>query len=172
MIQHVVPGVPLIYYGDEVGVLDTPQYGGRAPMPWLHRSQEKAASKNFRMDFAALTQFLHIHRELHEPLRRGEFRNVMADDKRGLLAFGRTYDGKELILLINFGNAKEEVHLRVGVPGQMITVIGPRLVPMTPSRGQWVEPLRAGASRRVVKSDGTIRFWINPNAVRLILVEP
>lgn len=173
LLQHVVPGAPMVYYGDEVGMYNTKGRAALASMWWVDRKNDGGMPKHYRADFAALTQFLHVRRERDEPLRRGAFREVMADEARGLLAFARTLPGDEVILLINFGKKKEEVHFSVGTPGQMITLLGPRLIDMKPpgaGSGKLIAPLRVGGSRRIVKPDGTIRFWINPNCVRLIFV--
>jgi hypothetical protein len=55
----------------------------------------------------------------------------------------------------------------------MVGFVGPRLIDMPPPQPgseKLVKPLMVGGSRRIVKPDGSTRFWINPMTVRLILV--
>ena len=172
VLQHLVPGAPMLYYGDEVGMVSTKGEGATAPMWWADRKGVKLPAE-YRADFAALTRFLHIRRERDEALRRGALGKTKADGERGLLMLTRSNENGDVILVINFGDAKHEVSLTVDTPGQMVGFVGPRLMDMPPPQPgseKLVKTLMVGGSRRIVKPDGTTRFWINPKTVRLILV--
>jgi len=171
--QHVFVGAPVTYYGDEAGMHGDSGPHARAPMWWNDLPGTETRSRAYQADYAALIQWLHARRQLHEPLRRGEFRVVLMDQARGLLAFARSIPGDEVILLINYGDAKQKVMLPVGKPGQMIGVLGPRLHPIPapdPKGGKLIRPLGVGGSRRIVDDAGTTRIWINPETVRLVIV--
>jgi glycosidase len=173
IMQHVFVGAPVTYYGDEAGMHGGPGPHARAPMWWNDLPGTETRSRAFQADYAALVQWLHARRQLHEPLRKGKFRVVFTDQARGLLAFARSIPGDEVALLINYGDAKQKVMLPVGKPGQMIGVLGPRLRPMPapdPKSGKLIRPLGVGGSRRIVDDAGTTRIWINPMTVRLVIV--
>jgi glycosidase len=172
VLQHFVPGAPMVYYGDEVGMVSTKGEGALSPMWWADGQGVKLPAA-YRADFAALTRFLHIRRERDEALRHGALGKTQADGDRGLLTVTRSNETGDVLLVINFGEAKHEVRLTVGTPGQMVGFVGPRLIDMPPPQPgseKLVKPLMVGGSRRIVKPDGSTRFWINPMTVRLILV--
>jgi len=129
-----------------------------------------------------LVQWLHRMREWYEPLRRGDFRRVLADDENKVLAFARTLPGDEIILLMNYGARKQKVMLPAGKPGQLLAVFSPQvqpsekgspLKPKTPDAAadaEKIEPLGVGGSRQFVNPEGKIRIWVAPMSVRVVFV--
>ncbi|MDO8629494.1 MAG: alpha-amylase family glycosyl hydrolase [Phycisphaerales bacterium] len=182
IFQHFCIGAPATYYGDEVGM-----YGGSGafvspPMWWKDGSESAARSTHHRDDFFALVQWLHHMREWYEPLRRGDFRRVLADDENKVLAFARTLPGDEIILVMNYGASKQKVMLPAGKPGQLIAVFSPQvqpsekgspLKPKAPEAAadtKKIEPLGVGGSRQFVNPEGKIRIWVAPMSVRVVFV--
>jgi glycosidase len=180
MMQCFFPGAPMTYYGDEVGMYNTTGHFSRAPMWWEDSASGASKLAVYQNDFTSLIQWLNLRRDTYPPLQTGSFRAVLADEKRGLLAVGRTLPGYEVILLINYGDAKHKVMLQAGKPGQLVGVLGPRLgatprkkrskATPGPKDGRIIQPLGVGGSRRFVDAKGRIRLWLNPMSVRVVLV--
>lgn len=182
IFQHFCIGAPATYYGDEVGM-----YGGSGafmnpPMWWKDGSESAARSTHYRDDFFTLVQWLHRMREWYEPLRRGDFRRVLADDENKVLSFARTLPGDEIILVMNYGAKKQKVMLPAGKPGQLVAVFSPQVQPSekgsprkpkTPEAAagaEKIEPLGVGGSRQFVNPEGKIRIWVAPMSVRVVFV--
>lgn len=67
-----MPGIPMITYGDEIGMAGDFGEDGRRPMPWDESDWDRDI-------FAAYQKLIEVRHEL-EPLRRGGFRWVAVDD--------------------------------------------------------------------------------------------
>ena len=100
-LLFTLPGLPLVYEGDEVGAAFEPYRGG-PPIVWhdaygLERLYSRLA---------------HVRRE-YAPLRSGELVLLSSDHDDILLAYARRIDrGADLaIVAINFGAAAMETHL-------------------------------------------------------------
>ena len=186
VFQHFCPGAPVTYFGDEVGV-----YGGwggfaNAPMWWRDDSGAGATSSVYRDDFASIVQWLHRMRERYEPLRRGNFRRVLSDEAKKILAVSRSLPGDEVILVMNYGDKKQLVMLPAGKPGQLVAVFSPQIQPAErrpprkPKSGaakdrqdaqyEKIESLGVGGSRQFVNVEGKIRIWVAPMSVRVVFV--
>jgi glycosidase len=180
VLQYFCPGSPMIYYGDEAGMVGGNDALSRAPMWWKDLPAASSKPTAYREDFVSLVQWLNVRRDLHAPLRKGAFRTVMQDAKRRVFAFARSLPGDEVILVVNYGNANQQVTLPAGTPGQLVGVLSPRFD--QPARGKptkkrdkgpgesYIQPLRLGGSRQIVDSDGNIRVRLDPMSVRAVLI--
>jgi len=105
---------------------------------------------------------------------------VLLDEERKVLAFARSLPGDEVILVMNYGGTKHEVHLSAGTPGQLVALLSPQVkrpspsakVPTdsAPSDLTKLAPLHMGGSRQFVDAEGRISVWVNPMAVRVVLL--
>ena len=179
IFQHFYLGTPVTYYGDEVGMYGGPKPYTTAPMWWSDLPDPPAKSPHFRGDCFAVVQWLHKLRERYAPLRRGELRPVLLDDERKLLAFARALPGDEVILVVNYGSAKQKVSLPAGRPGQLVALMSPQLKvpPKKGPGGSSIAPdiskimrLQVGGSRQFVSPEGRISLWVNPMSVRVVFV--
>ena len=153
--------------------------GGQSPrvMLWPDLPGTDPAVQKHRDDFASLLQWLHARRGVDTPLRRGDFRPVLADGERRLLAFARSTGEAEVIVLMNYGATKQQVMLPVGRPGMKVSVLTPLIDPnrKLPFRGNTssskdrISPRRMAASRQVIKDDGLARLWVDPMSIRVVL---
>jgi len=119
-IQFCLPGVPFVYYGEELGMsADKPDEQIRTPMPWS--SGEHAGFSAVEPWEAPLPDYTTVNvadesgdphsmlshyrelialREAHPALRIGTYTNIETS-KPGLLAFVREYEGEKLLCLFN-----------------------------------------------------------------------
>lgn len=169
-----------IPFGEEVGMVHEGPPWHPEPMWWNDLPNPESRKPTYRGDFYALVQMLNGFRARLAPLRRGDFKMVLADEEKKLLAFARTLPDDQVIAVMNYGEAKQPVSLTVGKPGDLVPVLSPQLKPMPMARkGQPPPPepdpanvpeLRVGAQREYVKPDGTIDFWVDPMGIRLVLL--
>lgn len=95
-----MPGIPMITYGDEIGMSGRDGEDGRRPMPWNEEQWDKDI-------FTAYWQLIALRHDL-EPLRRGGFRWAHVDDD--VLVFVRE-TAREGVLVHCARSAHEPVRL-------------------------------------------------------------
>jgi glycosidase len=95
ILAHTIPGVMLVYSGDEVGAEFEP-YEDPAPISWddLH------TLRPLYRDLAHL-------RKSQEALREGDFSLMPVADSPGILAFTRSSRDDLVLVVLNFGKAVE-----------------------------------------------------------------
>ena len=177
VFQHFFAGSPITYYGDEMGLRGGKGGQSLRVMLWPDLPGTDPAVQKHRDDFASLLQWLHARRGVDTPLRRGDFRPVLADGERRLLAFARSTGEAEVIVLMNYGATKQQVMLPAGRPGMKVSVLTPLIDPnrKLPFRGNTssskdrISPRRMAASRQVIKDDGLARLWVDPMSIRVVL---
>jgi maltose alpha-D-glucosyltransferase/alpha-amylase len=130
-----LPGAPVIYYGDEIGLGDNiwlpDRHGCRTPMHWTIGMQGgfSAAAKTYFPphsdeiygyqvvnvetqeadpdSYLSVTRFLLSTRKQHGALRRGKLNWVSTGDD-GILAYTRSIDSERILCLFNLtGEARE-----------------------------------------------------------------
>jgi neopullulanase len=141
LLLFTLPGVPCIYYGDEVGM-----EGGLPPASragYLPREQWNGA---VRAHFRALANLRHGH----AALRRGTYRTLHAQG--GLLVFERAHAGERLLVAVNTSEAPAAATLDLGRPAPAAIHGAPEL---TPDAGGW----RIGLAPR---SGAVLKPGINP----------
>ncbi|HLJ55265.1 MAG TPA: alpha amylase N-terminal ig-like domain-containing protein [Chthonomonadaceae bacterium] len=100
VFQMTYPGVPVIYYGDEIGMDGGKDPDNRRCMEWDASKWDKT-----RLDFYKAAIAL---RKGHAVLRRGDYTTVAMDDSKGIYAFLRTNRAERALVVFN----------RSGTPGQ------------------------------------------------------
>jgi len=125
-----IPGVPFIYYGEEIGMIGSkPDEDIRKPMQW--DSSEYAgfttsnpwrtinsnyASWNVKTEESDNNSLLNLYRKLiqirnqNEALRTGQFLNLNTNDKN-LVSFLRETDQQRIVILANTGQKDEELKI-------------------------------------------------------------
>jgi neopullulanase len=91
LFQMTMPGAPMVYYGDEVGLTGGHDPGSRGAFPW-DQSRWDTELRDYIRDAIRL-------RKAHPALRRGSYRTLLADGE--LLAFERVYENKRMVVAFN-----------------------------------------------------------------------
>ncbi|WP_342437140.1 alpha amylase N-terminal ig-like domain-containing protein [Paenibacillus sp. FSL L8-0436] len=91
--QMTYIGLPMIYYGDEVGMEGATDPHCRKPMLW-HRQEQNEELHNWYKELIAL-------RKAHNVLQKGAFRPWFTDEARNVLGFVRRGDQDPIGLILN-----------------------------------------------------------------------
>ncbi|HHX96388.1 MAG TPA: alpha-glycosidase [Clostridia bacterium] len=89
LLQMTFPGVPAIYYGDEVGMEGYADPFNRGPFPWGREDRDLLA--HYRQVIALRNRFI--------ALRKGSWRTLWAEGD--VYSFLRTYQGESLFIVLN-----------------------------------------------------------------------
>ncbi len=158
------PGVPFIYYGEEIGMIGVkPDEQIRTPMQWT--AAEKAGfttgapwieikpnytTSNVQTESADPTSLLAYYRALihlrndHEALRVGDYTKLDAGDNK-LYAFLRRSAQETVLVLINLGDApittyrlplKQDVLVGAASPVELLTQTPLPPLPLPPQAGE------------------------------------
>lgn len=119
LFQMTCPGAPTIFYGTEAGMWGADDPDERKPMLWPDMEYAVEAShpfgksrpadeNRFNEDLFAHYQTLINLRRDHRTLSLGDFRIVLTDDERDLIAFVRSHETEKIMVVIN--NDSRETH--------------------------------------------------------------
>ncbi|MBU0956713.1 MAG: glycosidase [Spirochaetes bacterium] len=108
-LQLLGPGTPFVYYGNEVGMQDSPQFAGqshadrrhRQPLPWtaaLRQLPDESSLFNFYRELIGL-------RQERTSLRRGGYELLQLDGK--FFAFVRREAAELTLVLVNMGETEQ-----------------------------------------------------------------
>ena len=100
-IQMTMPGVPLIYYGDEVGLLGGRDPQNRKPYPWGKENRE----------ILNLHKVLTTIRNNELSLKKGTFKPISISEE--ILSYEREYNGEKIIVLVNPKNSYVECKFEI-----------------------------------------------------------
>ncbi|MNI58944.1 Neopullulanase 2 [compost metagenome] len=101
--QMTYIGIPMIYYGDEVGMEGATDPHCRKPMLWLEQEQNAELHGWYRKLTALRAQQI--------ILQKGSFRPWFTDEVRGVLGFERRYKQDKIGVIIN--NSPNAYHLEL-----------------------------------------------------------
>jgi cyclomaltodextrinase len=127
LLAFSFPGVPLIYYGDEIGLEGTKDPGSRGAFPWEPSRWESELREWIRTLISTRRRSL--------ALRRGSFMPLQADDQSGLLAFGRQAERSAALAAVNLGG--QTLKASIGLaglalpPGQVLRGVDDQELPVT-----------------------------------------
>ena len=115
-IQMTVPGVPMVYYGDEAGMEGFADPFNRRTFPWG------------KEDSGLLAHYRRLGElRKNKILQLGDIRFFLAQGH--ILGFSRTYKGQELRIYVNRSNEvfsvpRRKILLEHGLSGQDLTPMG------------------------------------------------
>ena len=107
VLQYTVPGTPLLYYGDEIGVFGYNDPYNRKPYPWGKEDTELCAH------YVALGEM----RKKTNVFANGGFRTLYTGNHT--FAFERFTEDEKLVVVINRGIFYNEgEHVEIGIEGK------------------------------------------------------
>ncbi len=113
-MQLLLPGMPMIYYGDEVGMDGGSDPDCRRGMLWDERRQDKELFRYYQ----TLIQVRHAYPALTE----GETVRQHADDDKGIICMERTWKGQYIVLIFH----TQEGHVELQAPKGMKNLVSGR----------------------------------------------
>lgn len=135
IFQMTSPGIPVIYYGDEVAMWGSGVPCNRKPMLWgdLDYDDEKyfpngmkrripdnvIASEDMREHYARL---IHI-RNSYKALQAGDFETLLLDNDNEIYGFSRTYDRETVYVILNNSAEYQQVVVHVKEDGIYINAL-------------------------------------------------
>ena len=97
-IQLLTPGMPMIYYGDELGMKGGPDPDCRRGMLWDEERQNKRVFQWYK-------KLISIRKE-YPAITLGETVNTYTDDENGIIALTQKYGDEEITLIYHGRNGK------------------------------------------------------------------
>ncbi|MBI4672430.1 MAG: alpha-amylase [Chloroflexi bacterium] len=101
LIQFTMPGMPTVYYGDEIAMTGDDDPDDRRTYPW----GEDAADTQMRQYYKSLAEL----RDKNEALTEGDFQMLYVNDTEGTVAYGRKTDKRAVIVALNRSNTTRTV---------------------------------------------------------------
>jgi len=132
LFQMTYPGAPCVYYGDEVGMEGGGDPDNRRGMVWS-RSGRNA-------DLLAFYRRVIRLRRRHAVLRRGDYKTLVADDRRGLFAYARRLGAREARVYFNTGTQAQVAQ----IPPKMEPYVATRPLHLPPGSRAFSLPSGAG----------------------------
>jgi glycosidase len=122
IMQMTNVGAPMIYYGDEIGMWGGNDPDCRKPMIWDDLTYEDEVfdvdGSTHAPDKVEINRDLFQHykkliaiRNNNKALQLGTYKTLFTDDEKGVLIFERTYEGENLIIVINNSDSQYTVDL-------------------------------------------------------------
>jgi cyclomaltodextrinase len=150
-LQLCWPGMPSIYYGDEVGMEGQGDPGARGCMQWEPDATGRAMHARYRT-------LCRLRRD-HPALRSGGLREVRCDGRAGRYAFLRTHPDGDVLVAVNAGTRTWRPPVPAGAP--RLDAEGPASRLLLPAEvGLWAVPRGAvapgtvGAALDLAPADG------------------
>ena len=100
IFQMTFPGMPSVFYGDEVGITGMLEEEYRHPMPW---ERQDSLFEFFR-------QLIKI-REQEDILRRGKYRTISAAQGSGLYVYERYQGDKHIRIMLNMDKRPQDIEI-------------------------------------------------------------
>jgi glycosidase len=104
LFQMTYQGIPMVLYGDELGITGGEEPDSRRCMPW-----NKVMKKNNLLDY--YKKLIKIRKEL-KPLQNGSFKPLIIDEAKNIYCFSRTNYNNRVDILINNSPVKRSIDLK------------------------------------------------------------
>ncbi|NLO89328.1 MAG: glycoside hydrolase family 13 protein [Clostridia bacterium] len=103
IFQMTYPGAPMIYYGDEIGMLGGPDPGCRRTMIWDEKEQDLELKEFYK-------KLIKLRKE-NPVLSSGSFIPLLAEDEGRIYSFARKLGNKIAVIAINAGSKEREIFI-------------------------------------------------------------
>ncbi|TDO73357.1 glycosidase [Halanaerobium saccharolyticum] len=104
-LQFLLPGIPLIYYGSEIGLTGADDPDCRRTMIWDQSKQNQEL-------FAYYKKIISYYKK-KKVLRNGDYKELFVDPLNKILIFSRGNKGRNqnrIVVIINMSNRKQEIN--------------------------------------------------------------
>ncbi len=105
VFQFTYPGIPTVYYGDEIGLQGGADPDDRRCMIWDKRK--------WNMTLLQLTKRLVELRKRYTVFDQGDYKTLRVDDRNGMFAFTRAYNSQRAVVAFNNSNRAIDVMLKL-----------------------------------------------------------
>lgn len=110
VMSYTVPGMPLIYTGQEAGLNKRLQFFEKDPVDW-------AVDTTLASFYRQLNDLKQGNAALVAGLEKGTFRILKQDNEQGIFAFERSAGDNQVIVILNLTGQNQNVHLESPVTG-------------------------------------------------------
>lgn len=107
VLSYMMPGIPLIYNGQEAGLAHRLEFFVKDSIPWVEHP--------FNALYTKLNQFKSDHPALWNPGFGGDIKVLVNDQPTSVLSFSRSKDNQEVIVIMNLSAAEVETVIN-GLP--------------------------------------------------------
>ncbi len=122
LFQMTYLGAPMVYYGDEAGMWGADDPDDRKPMLWADMTYDNESHHPFGLprpiDTNRFNTDLYAHyalcikiRRASDALKLGDFTKVLADDKRDVIAYRRSYGNEHMLVVLNNSPSSQSVNV-------------------------------------------------------------
>ncbi len=105
--QYAYPGIPTVYYGDEIGLEGGNDPDNRRTMTWR--------STDWNHELRTFVRRLIEMRRALQVLRHGDCRTVLADPEKNFCMFSRRHDRERALVVIHNHNRPQSIQVPLGV---------------------------------------------------------
>ena len=105
-LTFVLPGMPLIYSGQEAGLNKRLEFFEKDPIDWSDESLMKF--------YKELNDLKANNPALWNGLAGGNFQKLEVQDSDSIIAFSREKDGNEVIFVANFSKEEQKASIKIG----------------------------------------------------------
>ncbi len=151
-LAFTLPGVPHVYYGDEIGLTADGDPANRAPMPWDERHWDQATLADVR----ALARL----RATHPALRTGGFLAMPQPDAPSLLVFARRSARPEETVVVVANASARPASARLFLPSSALL----DALPLVDARGESPPTRMAAGTARVELAAWAVACFVPDDA--------
>jgi glycosidase len=165
IFQMTYVGAPMIYYGDEAGMWGANDPCCRKPMIWEDvdyadevylpngKRREQPDKVGFDRDlFEHYRKLIHL-RNAHPALQTGDYQTLLADDERDFLAFSRSCQNENIIVVINNSRHDQDAKFSVSGEARFVDLMDKHYaVAAPPRRGQIDIEVKAKSGRILLRA--------------------
>ncbi|MBU1077280.1 MAG: alpha amylase N-terminal ig-like domain-containing protein [Spirochaetes bacterium] len=129
LFQFTLPGAPMVYYGDEVGMWGSDDPNNRLPMWWDELMPYDNPKYLINWELHKHIKKLSALRNKYETLRLGSYSSLIADDEKNVYGFQRSLGLENIYVIINNSPVSRKIELELKEKKLMDLLTGLRYAP-------------------------------------------
>ena len=132
VLSYVMPGMPLIYSGNEYGLDHSLKFFEKDSIP-------KTKGKDWELR-AKLGKLKAENIALHGGKNKGKYTRIKTDDDTNVLAFVREKDGKKVVYIANFSN--NPINTKLGITGEFTNYMTGKIMGLNEKQVYTIQPFQ------------------------------